>query len=144
MPIILPTTVLGCCISASSAVSALLLLVTLSAPALGRHAALCQQAGRWDQALWALKEATRLSRDSWQVWSNYSLAAWRAGDWAQAAKGCLQVLQLSQGQVADLPLVQSLVAHVVEAKRSAGTHGQPRAGAWSSCPFAEQTSSRYP
>ena len=131
MHAILPTTVLRRCIKASRAVSALLLLlVTLLAAAPRRHAAVCRQAGRWDQALWALKEATRLSRDSWQVWSNYSLAAWRAGDWAQAAKGCLQVLQLSQGQVADIPLVQRLVDHVVEAKRSAGTHGQPRAGAW--------------
>ena len=69
-----------------------------------------------------------LSQDSWQVWSNYSLAAWRTGDWTQAAKGCLQVLQLSHGQVADIPLVQSLVEHVVKAKGAAGTYGQPRPG----------------
>ena len=86
------------------------------------------QAGRWDQALWALQEAVRLSKDSWQVWSNYSLAAWRTGAWAQAAKGCGRVLALSQGQAADLPMVQALVDHVVQAKRAAGTYGQPRAG----------------
>ena len=63
------------------------------------------QAGRWEQALWALSEATRLSRDSWRVWSNYSLAAWRTGAWLQAARGCLQVLQLSnQAQRPDATL----------------------------------------
>lgn len=54
-----------------------------------------EQVQRYKQAFWALSEAVKLSRDAWQLWSNFALAAVRSGNFLPAARAVLQVTSAS-------------------------------------------------
>jgi hypothetical protein len=91
-------------------------------------AALWLQAGAWQQALSASEQAVRHKRDSWEAWENYAAAALRAGALLAAARGCQQVLALSNGRRVPLPLLVGLVEALERADSAAGGSGDSSGG----------------